>query len=219
MTSISGFIEGILDGTIPPEKQKYYLEVVKDEVMRLNRLVNELLDLARMEAGEIHIVTSDFNINELIRRSIIKLENLIVEKNLEIVANFEEEDVFVNADIDAIERVVLNLIHNAVKFTPEAGIICLSTLVQKDRILITVADNGVGMEKEELDIIWDRFYKSDKSRGKDKLGTGLGLAIVKNLVNEHGQDIWVESEVGKGTTFYFTLKRADKDKKTDKDKN
>ncbi len=212
MTSISGFIEGILDGTIPPEKQKDYLEIVKEEVMRLNRLVNELLDLARMEGGEIHIVIKDFNINELIRRCIIKLESLIMEKNLEIIANFEEEDVFVKADIDAIERVILNLIHNAIKFTPEAGIICLSTLVQKDEVLISVADNGIGMGKEELDMIWDRFYKSDKSRSRDKLGTGLGLAIVKNLINEHGQDIWVESEAGRGTTFYFTLKRADKDK-------
>ena len=182
MTSISGFIEGILDGTIPPEKQKDYLEIVKEEVMRLNRLVNELLDLARMEAGEIHIVTKDFNINELIRRCIIKLESLIMEKNLEIVANFEEEDVFVRADIDAIERVILNLIHNAVKFTPEEGIICLSTSIQKDNVLISVADNGIGMEKEELDMIWDRFYKSDKSRSRDKLGTGLGLAIVKTLL-------------------------------------
>jgi signal transduction histidine kinase len=212
MTSISGFIEGILDGTIPPEKQKDYLEIVKEEVMRLNRLVNELLDLARMEAGEIHIVTKDFNINELIRRCIIKLESLIMEKNLEIVANFEEEDVFVRADIDAIERVILNLIHNAVKFTPEEGIICLSTSIQKDNVLISVADNGIGMEKEELDMIWDRFYKSDKSRSRDKLGTGLGLAIVKNLINEHGQDVWAESEAGRGTTFYFTLKRADRDK-------
>jgi signal transduction histidine kinase len=212
MTSISGFIEGILDGTIPPEKQKDYLEIVKEEVMRLNRLVNELLDLARMEAREIHIVTKDFNINELIRRCIIKLESLIMEKNLEIVANFEEEDVFVRADIDAIERVILNLIHNAVKFTPETGIICLSTSIQKDNVLISVADNGIGMEKEELDMIWDRFYKSDKSRSRDKLGTGLGLAIVKNLINEHGQDIWAESEAGRGTTFYFTLKRADRDK-------
>jgi signal transduction histidine kinase len=212
MTSISGFIEGILDGTIPPEKQKDYLEIVKEEVMRLNRLVNELLDLARMEAGEIHIVTKDFNINELIRRCIIKLESLIMEKNLEIVANFEEEDVFVRADIDAIERVILNLIHNAVKFTPEEGIICLSTSIYKDNVLISVADNGIGMEKEELDMIWDRFYKSDKSRSRDKLGTGLGLAIVKNLINEHGQDVWAESEAGRGTTFYFTLKRADRDK-------
>jgi len=212
MTSISGFIEGILDGTIPPEKQKDYLEIVKEEVMRLNRLVNELLDLARMEAGEIHIVANDFNINELIRRCIIKLENLITEKNLEIVANFEGEDTFVNADIDAIERVILNLIHNAVKFTLEEGIICLSTLAQKDKVLISVADNGIGMEKEELNMIWDRFYKSDKSRSRDKLGTGLGLAIVKNLINEHGQDIWAESEAGRGTTFFFTLKKADRDK-------
>ncbi|NSW90985.1 MAG: HAMP domain-containing protein [Firmicutes bacterium] len=213
MTSIRGFIEGILDGTIPHEKQKEYLGIVRDEVVRLNRLVNDLLDLARMEAGEIRIVLTDFNINELIRRCIIKLESIITEKNLEVMANFEEEDVFVNADMDAIERVLLNLIHNAVKFTPEGGIIVLSTsTAQKDKVLVCVADNGIGIEKDELDMIWERFYKSDKSRSQDKSGTGLGLAIVKNLINEHGQDIWVESEVGKGTTFYFTLKRVYKDK-------
>lgn len=212
MTSISGFIEGILDGTITFEKQKHYLEIVKEEVTRLNRLVNELLDLAKMEAGEIHIVVKSFNINELIRRCIIKLENLIMQKNLEIVANFEEESVYVNGDIDAIERVLLNLIHNAIKFTPQDGIICLGTSKNNGKVLVSVADNGIGIKKEELDTIWERFYKSDKSRSRDKLGTGLGLAIAKNLINEHEQDIWVESDVEKGTIFYFTLEKAEMDK-------
>ena len=145
MTSIRGFIEGILDGTIPLEKQKGYLEIVRDEIVRLNRLVNDLLDLAKMEAGEVSIVLSDFNINELIKQCVIKLESLINEKNLEIIVNFEEEETFVKADADAIERVLLNLIHNAVKFTPQGGIIVLSTLLQKENVLVSVADNGIGM--------------------------------------------------------------------------
>ncbi len=210
MTSIRGFIEGILDGTIPTEKQKDYLEIVKDEVIRLDRLVNELLDLAKMDAGEVNIVLSLFNINELIRRCIIKLESLISEKNIEVIVNFEEEEIFVEADQDAIERVLLNLLHNAVKFTPNGGIIVLNTTLQRNTVLISVADNGIGIEKDEQDLIWERFYKSDKSRGQYKSGTGLGLAIVKNIISEHGQSIWVESEIGKGTTFYFTLKRSSK---------
>lgn len=211
MTSIRGFIEGILDGTIPAEKQSRYLKIVKEEIVRLNRLVNDLLDLAKMEAGEVSIVFSDFDINEIIRQSVIKLESLINEKNLEIIVNFDEEETFVKADADAIERVLLNLLHNAIKFTPGGGIIVVNTTLQKDTVLISVADNGTGIEKDELDMIWERFYKSDKSRGQYKSGTGLGLAIVKNIINEHGQDIWVESEIDKGAIFYFTLKRSRKD--------
>lgn len=208
MTSIRGFIEGILDGTIPVERQRDYLIIVKDETNRLNRLVNDLLDLAKMEAGEMQLNLRSFNINELIRRCVIKLESLIVQKNISIEANFDEEDIYVNADSDAIERVIINLIHNAIKFTSEKGKITLSTSRQKDKVVIAVADNGVGIDKDEIDLIWDRFYKSDKSRSKDKTGTGLGLAIIKNIINEHKQSIWVESEIGVGTKFTFTLEKG-----------
>ncbi len=208
MTSIRGFIEGIMDGTIPQERQKYYLGIVRDEVNRMNRLVNNLLDLARMEAGEVNLKKVDFNINELIRRSIIKIESLILQKNINIEAEFERDDMFVNADIDSIERVILNLVHNAVKFTPEGGKIKLSTAYHRGKTQVSVEDNGIGIGREEISLIWDRFYKSDKSRGQDKSGTGLGLAIVKNIISEHGQEIWAESEQGKGTRFTFTLDKA-----------
>lgn len=210
MTSIRGFIEGIIDGTIPPERQRDYLLIVRDETNRLNRLVNDLLDLARMEAGEIKMNLKDFNINELIRRCIIKLESLIVSKDLQIEADFQQEDIFVNADSDAIERVVINLMHNAVKFTPENGRIILKTWRQKSKVFVSVEDTGVGIEKEELHLVWDRFYKSDKSRSRDKTGTGLGLAIIKNIINEHKQEIKVESELDKGTKFTFTLNASSK---------
>lgn len=208
MTSIRGFIEGILDGTIPPERQSYYLTVVRDEANRLNRLVNDLLDLAKMEAGELAMSFKEFNINELVRRSIIKLESLIVEKDLQVEASFEEEELFVYADTDAIERVIINLVHNAIKFTPEKGKIILTTWTQKDKVLVSVEDTGIGIGKDEIDLIWERFYKSDKSRSRDKTGTGLGLAIIKNIINEHKQSISVESELGKGTKFTFTLDRV-----------
>ncbi|NJD02869.1 MAG: cell wall metabolism sensor histidine kinase WalK [Ruminiclostridium sp.] len=210
MTSIRGFIQGILDGTIPEEKQSYYLTVVSDETNRLNRLVNNLLDLAKMEAGEVKMSFKPFDINELVRRSVIKFETLLLEKSIMVEADFEEEIMGVNADIDAIDRVIYNLLHNAIKFTSEGGKITISVKSQKDRIQVSVADTGSGIESSELDMIWERFYKSDKSRSRDKTGTGLGLAIVKNIMNEHGQDIWVESEPGKGAIFTFTLARSDK---------
>ncbi|MCX7711537.1 MAG: cell wall metabolism sensor histidine kinase WalK [Clostridia bacterium] len=208
MTSIRGFIEGILDGTIPSERHQYYLTIVRDETTRLNRLVNDLLDLAKMEAGEMSFQLKDFDINELIRRCIIKLETQITAKDLQVEADFEEEEMLVKADADAIERVIINLMHNAIKFTPEAGKIKVSTSKHKEKVYISVADNGIGIEKEEIDAIWERFHKSDKSRSQDKTGTGLGLAIVKNIINEHSQNIWVESELGKGTEFTFTLNKG-----------
>ena len=209
MTSIRGFIEGILDGTIPPDRQEYYLSIVRDETNRLNRLANDLLDLAKMEAGEVTLNLKPFDINELVRRCIIKLETLLLSKNIFVEADFEEEGMFVNADADAIERVLYNLVHNAIKFTPENGRIKITTKAQKDKVLVSIKDNGTGIEKDELDMIWERFYKTDKSRSRDKTGTGLGLAIVKNIINEHGQKIWVESEPGKGTEFIFTLEGSE----------
>ncbi|PYG86833.1 signal transduction histidine kinase [Ruminiclostridium sufflavum DSM 19573] len=205
MTSIRGFVEGILDGTIPPDRQRNYLFIVKDEAIRLSRLVSDLLDLAKMEAGEMNLNIKQFNINELIRICVIKLETLITSKNLEIEANFAIDNLFVTADKDSIERVIINLLHNAVKFSNENGKIILETVKNKEKVLISVQDTGIGISEEDIKRIWDRFYKTDKSRGKDKTGTGLGLAIVKNIINEHNQDIWVESKVGEGTKFTFTL--------------
>ncbi len=205
MTSIRGFIEGILDGTIPEDKHKNYLIIVRDEINRLNRLVNDLLDLAKMEAGELKLNLKPFDINELVRLCVIKNETLITSKNLEVEANFDSENLIVIGDRDSIERVIINLLHNAVKFSNENGRIILETVKNKDKVLISVKDNGVGIDQDEQKRIFDRFYKSDKSRGKDKTGTGLGLAIVKNIISEHRQEIWVESETGTGTKFTFTL--------------
>lgn len=179
--------------------------IVRDETNRLNRLVNDLLDLAKMESGELTLSMKPFDINELIRICVIKLETLITSKNLEIEANFEIDSMMVLADKDSIERVIINLLHNAVKFSNENGKIIVETAKNKDKVYITVKDNGIGIDSDDKKRIWDRFYKSDKSRGKDKTGTGLGLAIVKNIISEHNQDIWVESDVGKGTKFTFTL--------------
>ena len=205
MTSIKGFVDGILDGTIPPDKQKYYLDIVKEEISRLNKLVTDLLDLTKMESGENRLNIVKFSINELIRKSIIKFESLIVKKEIQIRANFEDEDTYVYADIDSIERVIINLMHNAIKFTGNRGMIIISITKERGKIFISIEDNGMGIAKEYLDRIWERFYKTDKSRPKGA-GTGLGLAIVKTIINDHNEKIWVISDEGRGTKFTFTLK-------------
>jgi len=175
MTSIHGFIEGILDGTIPPEKEKDYLLIVRDEIRRLNRLTTDLLDLAKMEAGEITINPVNFNINELIRRCIIKLENFITQKDIEVEANFEEEDMYVKADIDSIERVLINLMHNAVKFVQQNGKIKVSTSSYKNKVLVCVEDNGIGIDRNEIDLIWERFTSRTNPEAKKKAVPALDL--------------------------------------------
>ncbi|MEN8905874.1 MAG: ATP-binding protein [Clostridiales bacterium] len=208
VTSIKGFIEGILDGTITKDRQDEYLLIVKEETIRLTRLVNNLLNLAKIESGSIEIKPVNFDVNEMIRRIIIKFENLIVEKDITINANFEEEYVYVKADKDSIEQVITNLLHNAIKFTDMNGKITINTELKRNKVYVTIEDNGIGIEKRELDRIWERFYKTDKSRSTDKKGAGLGLSIVKNILNENKGKIWVESESNKGTKFTFTLVKA-----------
>lgn len=207
LTTIKGFIDGILDGVIPPENQSNYLAIIRDEVRRMEKLVNDILDMARLQAGDKKLNITVFDINELIRRCVISLQQMFVNKNLEFTADFETERLFVRADADAIQRVLLNLLHNAIKFTPEGGKITVRTYV-KDAVYVEVEDNGSGIPKEELPHVFERFYKADKSRGLDKTGVGLGLAIVKNIMVAHHETIRVESEEGRGTKFIFTLRGA-----------
>jgi Signal transduction histidine kinase len=205
MTSIKGFIDAILDEIIPPEKHKNYLQIIRDEIIRLSTLSNQLLDLSRMEAGEMQLSYMNFNINELIRRCIIRFENTLTEKSICIEVYFSEELLIVYADQNSIEQVIINLIHNSIKFTPENGIIRVKTSKLNNKVLVTIQDTGIGIPENELSLIWERFYKSDKSRSENKSGIGLGLSIVKEIINAHNQDIWVESIFGSGTTFYFTI--------------
>ena len=208
MTTIKGFIDGILDGVIPPENQSTYLSIVRDEVKRMEKLVNDIMDLARFQAGDNRLNITVFDINERIRRSVISLQQMFIKKNLEFMAEFETERLFVKADADAIQRVLLNLLHNAIKFTPEGGKIIARTYT-KNKVYVEVEDNGPGIPKEELPHIFDRFYKADKSRGLDKTGVGLGLAIARNIMLSHGETIRAKSEEGRGTSFILTLPVAD----------
>ena len=211
MTSIGGFIDGILDGVIPPEKHEYYLKIVRSEITRLSTLVNELLDIAKMQSGNMNFKFNVFDINVDIRNCIIKLEPLINEKNIEIELDFDNEPEPVYGDKYSLERVLINLIQNAIKFTSKGGLIKVYTKRLKDKVEITVEDNGIGISKEDQALIFERFYKSDKSRSEDKKGTGLGLSIVKKILSAHKQDIKVESNIGKGSKFTFTIARPPKE--------
>lgn len=208
MTTISGFIEGILDGTVKDEERDKYLEIVLDETKRLSRLVNDLLSISRMENGEYKLNKRIFNINELVKTVLFKFENAVTEKDIDIDLNFSDECGDVYADSDAIVQVVTNLFHNAVKFTPPGGSISLKTWVYGKRVYVEVKNTGHGIEKEKLKFVFDRFYKTDDSRSGDNTGTGLGLFIVKNLINQHGEKIWADSEIDEYTKFTFSLSLA-----------
>ncbi len=215
MTTIIGFVEGIMDGTIPEEKRQWYLSIVLDESRRLSRIVTDLLDLSKLEQGSFNIEPREFDINELMRLSIIKFEKRITEKNISLTVGFETENMRVDADKDAIQRVITNLFDNAIKFTPEGGFIDVNTGVKDGSAYVSIQNSGLGIEKKDLMHIFDRFYKSDKSRSLDKNGAGLGLYIVKSIIQAHGERVWAESEPGEFTRFSFTLARANEKKKND----
>lgn len=204
LTTIKGFIQGILDGTIPQHEQSQYLTVVLEETERLNKIIKDLLELSRMESAQFCLNVSVFDINELIRRVLAKQERRIEEKGLDVGVEFEGERCMVEGDRDRIEQVLINLIDNAVKFTPEHGRLAVSSRTQGSKAYISVSDNGVGISENDLPHIWDRFYTADKSRASG--GTGLGLSIVKRIIEQHHQEIWVKSAPDQGTTFTFTMK-------------
>ncbi len=212
MTTIAGFVEGILDGTIPEEKHEYYLNIIAQEVRRLSRLVNTLLEVSRLESGT-DLKYADFNLSETARTVLISLESKISKKDIEIEFDTGEEDVFVCADKDSIHRVIFNLTDNAVKFTPEKGMITMKLSVVSDgrkrrKAQFVIRNTGEGIPKEELPHIFDRFYKTDRSRGLDKSGTGLGLYIAKTSIENHGEELTVDSVAGEYTEFKFTLPLA-----------
>lgn len=203
MTSINGFIMGMIDGTIPQDKWKYYLEIVSGEIKRLIRLINDLLDLARLESGEFSIQVGVFDINELIRERIIKFEDKINKKEIGVEVKLINNKVNVKGDRDRIDQVLTNLLDNAIKFVPQKGVIEINTEMKEDRLLVGVYNSGTPIPKDEINYIWDRFHKADKARSRGG-GTGLGLSIARQIVNQHKENIWVESGEN-GTKFVFTL--------------
>ena len=214
MTTISGFIDGITSGAIPQEKHDYYLGVISAEVHRLSRLVSQLLDISKLESGERKFNFVEFDVAELARIILISFEQKIEEKRLEVEFIAEEDEMLVTADKDAIHQVLYNLCHNAIKFSNVGGkfIISLSR-TQGRKIKISVFDEGQSIANEDKRMVFDRFYKTDKSRGLDKSGVGLGLYICKTIIDAHEEDIWVESEEDKSCEFIFTLKETQKNQK------
>ncbi len=212
MTTISGFIDGILDGAIPPEQQDYYLEIIATEVRRLSRLVSQLLDISRLEAGERQFHPQVYDICEQGREIIISNIQRLEDKKLDVQFVCDADNMFVYADKDAIHQIFYNICDNAIKFSSEGGLYEIS-IKQKDRAIhVSVFNEGQGIPKEDLPFIFERFYKSDKSRGVDKTGVGLGLYIARTIIESQGQRIWVESEAGKWCRFTFTLALGKPDK-------
>lgn len=210
LTSIKGFVEAIIDGTIPQEDSDKYLGIVLDETNRLTKLANNVLDLTKMENGQIELHPTDFDINETIVKLALGFEQRVDEQHINFDFQFITEKLFVTADIALIERVVYNLIDNALKFTDEGGTVAVETSIVGKKAEISVKDTGIGITEEALPYVFERFHKGDKSRGKDKKGTGLGLTIAKQIMLSHREDITVFSTPGVGTTFTFTLPLAGK---------
>lgn len=208
MTTIAGFIEGILDKTIPEEKQEEYLAVVSQEVQRLTRLVNGLLSLSRIENDGQKIEYTRFDICKTISNIAFSFEKQINEKNITVNLNYEDHAVFIMADRDMMTQVVHNLLHNAVKFTKENGEINVKVSSEGKKALISVYNTGDGIPKDELPVVFDRFYKCDKSRGMDKSGSGLGLYIVRQIIALHNENITVNSVEGEYCEFIFTIEKA-----------
>lgn len=206
ITSIQGFAQGMLDGTIPQADHEKYLQVVVDETHRLSKLIAGLLNLSRMENEETSLAYSDFDVNETARRVIISRINPIDEKQLEVNADFDPDPCFVHADADQIEQVIINLLDNAIKFTPQGGTITITTRENGSQVLLRVKDNGVGILPADAPHIFDRFYKADKAHTVGK-GTGLGLAICRRIMEKHGQQIRLVSGEG-GAEFEITLAKG-----------
>jgi len=206
ITSIQGYAQGMLDGTIPPEQHQHYLQVVVDETHRLAKLIAGLLNLSRMENEEISLAWTDFDLHELARRVLISRMAQIEEKQLDIDVRFGDDPCFVHGDSDQIQQVLINLLDNAVKYTHEGGRITLSTQTSGETVSLRVKDNGQGILPEDAPHIFDRFYKADKAHTVGK-GTGLGLAICRRIMERHGQTIRLVSGEG-GAEFEITLASA-----------
>ena len=206
MTTISGYVDGILDGTIPAERSRYYLQIVSDETKRLSRLVRSMLDISRLqdqggipEGKKVH-----FDMEEAVGQVLITFEKKITDKRLDVDVDMPEHPVFTFASQDMVTQVVYNLIDNAVKFCPEGGTLGLKIKEGGNKIYISVSNEGDTIPPEELPLVFDRFHKTDKSRSQNRDGWGLGLYIVKTIVCSHGENISVSSRDGK-TEFTFTM--------------
>lgn len=208
LTSIKGYVEAMEDGTIPVEMQNKYLNIVLFETDRLTKLTSSLLTLNAWDTGSTRLDLSETNIYELIKPILLSFEGKCTKKKIKLDLTVESKDYVVVIDKDKIQQVIYNLIDNAIKFSHNNSTIYISVKERNEKIFVSVKDTGIGIPKDSVSKIWDRFYKSDFSRGKDKTGSGLGLSIAREIVTSHGENINVISTEGVGTEFIFTLSKV-----------
>ena len=208
MTTIAGFADGIIDGTIPREQEEKYLHKISDETRRLSRLTRNMLNLAQAQSNAVDITRrTKFDISELMLKTLLSFEGRATEKSLDVDPQLPEDPMMVFADADSITQVIYNLLDNAVKFAAVGSTITLRLYKRNSKAYISVSDCGEIIPADDLPYIFDRFHKSDRSRSLDKDGVGLGLHLVKTIIDSHGEDIAVTSRDGV-TTFVFTLPLA-----------
>ena len=205
LTSIKGYVEAMLDGTIPVEMQEKYLNIILFETERLNKLTKSLLELNKIGKRGMMLDTSRFDINHVIKMTVQTFEGICKEKHVSFELILTDKNLYVKADMSKIQQVIYNLIDNAIKFSHNDSFITVETTVKNEKVFVSVKDTGIGIPKDSLGKIWERFYKTDLSRGKDKKGTGLGLSIVKEIIQAHNENINVISTEGVGTEFIFSL--------------
>lgn len=210
MTTIAGFIDGILDGTIPANKREYYLRIVTDEVKRLSRLVKSMLALSRIDNGDMKLNMTDFELTALIGQTLLSFEKRIEDKHICVDGLEDVSPLTVHGDFDLLGQVLYNLMDNAVKFTNDGGTITLTVMQVDGRTVFAIRNTGDGIPSEEMPRIFERFYKSDRSRGLDKNGVGLGLYIVQTVIALHGGEVRVRSTAGEYTEFLFWLPHVKK---------
>lgn len=205
MTTITGFADGIIDGTIPPEKQSTYLGIISSETRRLSRLVRKMLELSRLQAADRSVLTKGaFDMGKVIKNAALGLESKAQTRQLKISMLIPEEKVMVIGDPDSITQVIYNLLDNAIKFSAPGKEVVVSLWKRNEKAYVSVKNFGDTIPSSELPLIFDRFHKADKSRGLDKEGVGLGLYIVKTIIDNHNEKVYVTSEDGV-TEFVFTL--------------
>jgi signal transduction histidine kinase len=210
LTSIKGYVEAMKDGTIPVELQGKYLDIVLFEADRLTKLTESLLTLNAWDTKGNRLEITDFNLYDLLKPIVTTFEGKCEKKRISIDLILGSKDYVVSADRGKIQQVIYNLIDNAIKFSNHDSTITVKVTDKNEKIFVSIKDTGIGIPKESLAKIWDRFYKTDLSRGKDKTGTGLGLAITKEVITAHNENINVISTIGAGTEFIFTLQKGKK---------
>jgi signal transduction histidine kinase len=205
LTSIKGYVEAILDGTIPYEMQDKYLNIILNETGRLTKLTSSLLELNNYDSRHSIMEIAPFDLNAIIKNTAASFEGTCSAKHLTIELILTDTQMVVQANEGKIQQVLYNLLDNAIKFSPEDSVITIETTQRSDKVFVSVKDRGIGISRDNINKIWERFYKIDSSRGKDKKGTGLGLSIVKEIILAHNENINVISTEGVGTEFIFTL--------------